>query len=596
MSVHLAGHARHRSVAQVSAVLVMMAGGVGCGRSDSWLVVASRPGDADSTDTDPTQRAVLELLGPAVHDFGATRVGSAAGHLFLIQNRGTAAATAVTQAGIGTSAPFAFAGGTFPGTAATCADQGVLAPMEVCSLAITFSPVAAQASDVEVRIGYHDGAASADLSVRLLGRGTAGLKVRRVTTGDRFNCAILTDGTVRCWGSNDFGELGYGDIQYRGGTAALMGAALAAVDLGAGRTVEQLVAGHRSICALLDNHRVKCWGQNAAGELGVGDAVNRGDNAGEMGDALPYAELGTGRLAVSLAAATNSYCALLDNNRVKCWGDNTLGTLGTGDGEHRGDQANEMGDDLPYLDLGVGRNVRQLGGFEEGFCAMFDTGAIKCWGGNERGEQGLGDTVVRGDEPGEMGDNLPVVDLGPGRTVKQLVSSTQHHTCAILDDDSIKCWGLSDFGQLGLGDANNRGDGPGEMGQDLPAVDLGTGRHGRSLILGTSHACALLDDDSLKCWGRNDRGGLGQGDVANRGDGPNEMGDNLLPVALGAGLTAISGDAGTEHTCVVLNDDTLKCWGGNSVGQLGLGDLVLRGDGPGEMGDSLPRVDLGLTP
>jgi alpha-tubulin suppressor-like RCC1 family protein len=81
-----------------------------------------------------------------------------------------------------------------------------------------------------------------------------------------------------------------------------------------------------------------------------------------------------------------------------------------------------------------------------------------------------------------MGDDLPVVDLGTGRTAK-MISAGGEHTCALLDDDSVKCWGRNQYGQLGLGDTSNRGDGPGEMGDNLPVVDLGTyvGNYGRGL-------------------------------------------------------------------------------------------------------------------
>ena len=80
-----------------------------------------------------------------------------------------------------------------------------------------------------------------------------------------------------------------------------------------------------------------------------------------------------------------------------------------------------------------------------------------------------------------MGDDLPAVDLGTGRTAK-MVSAGGATTCAVLDDDSVKCWGRNDFGQLGIGDTDRRGDGSGEMGDDLPFVDLGyVDKYGRGL-------------------------------------------------------------------------------------------------------------------
>jgi alpha-tubulin suppressor-like RCC1 family protein len=151
-------------------------------------------------------------------------------------------------------------------------------------------------------------------------------------------------------------------------------------------------------------------------------------------------------------------------------------------------------------------------------------------GVNWDGQLGLGDTANRGDGPGEMGDALPSIDLGRGRSATAL-SAGNYHTCAVLDDGAVKCWGFNGFGQLGLGDTAWRGDGPGEMGDALPSIDLGTGRSATALTA-TSHTCALLDHGSLKCWGQNEYGQLGLGDTAFRGDGPGEMGDALPAVLL----------------------------------------------------------------
>jgi len=129
------------------------------------------------------------------------------------------------------------------------------------------------------------------------------------------------------------------------------------------------------------------------------------------------------------------------------------------------------------------------------------------------------------------------VDLGSGRTAKA-ISLGGFSTCAILDNNSVKCWGDNYFGQLGLGDTDARGDGTNEMGDTLPAVDLGTGRTATAIQSGAYHTCAILDNGSVKCWGNNDSGQLGQGDTENRGDGANEMGTNLLAVQLGTGRTA----------------------------------------------------------
>ena len=104
-------------------------------------------------------------------------------------------------------------------------------------------------------------------------------------------------------------------------------------------------------------------------------------------------------------------------------------------------------------------------------CVLLDDGRVKCWGFNWEGQLGLGDTVNRGDQPGEIGDQLPAVDLGAGKTATAL-SASGSFTCVILDDGSAKCWGPNNQGQLGLGDKENRGDESNEMGDNLPTVKL----------------------------------------------------------------------------------------------------------------------------
>jgi E3 ubiquitin-protein ligase HERC3 len=162
-------------------------------------------------------------------------------------------------------------------------------------------------------------------------------------------------------------------------------------------------------------------------------------------------------------------------------------------------------------------------------CVLLDTAALKCWGNNAYGQLGLGNTADRGANQNQMGDNLPAVNLGTGRTAKSIVAGG-FHTCALLDNDTVKCWGNNTQGELGLGDVMARGGSPNSIGDNLPAVDLGTSRVAKLLALGSSYSCALLDNGTVKCWGFNNGGQLGVGDVSNRGDNANEMGDRLPAV------------------------------------------------------------------
>lgn len=196
-------------------------------------------------------------------------------------------------------------------------------------------------------------------------------------------------------------------------------------------------------------------------------------------------------------------------------------------------------------------------------CALLSDGKVKCWGRNDYGQLGLGDTVHRGGQPEDMGDSLRTVDLGAGKTAVAITSSVSH-TCALLNSSEIKCWGLNGGGLLGLGESEHRGDDAGEMGDNLPAVNLGTGKTGVTVTTGNGRTCALLNDGNIKCWGINNIGQLGLGDTVTRGDNPGEMGDGLPAVNLGTGKTAVSVAAGDSHTCALLDGGDIKCWGFNN--------------------------------
>jgi E3 ubiquitin-protein ligase HERC3 len=202
--------------------------------------------------------------------------------------------------------------------------------------------------------------------------------------------------------------------------------------------------------------------------------------------------------------------------------------------------------------------------------------------------------------PGGMGDNLPPINLGTGRTVRKIAAAGMH-VCALLDNWQVKCWGDNNTyapprpntgGQLGQGDTVDRGALPGQMGDGLPNVELGSGRLAKDIAIGVAHSCALLDNGKVKCWGQGSNGKLGLGDTIDRGWGPGQMGDSLPSVDLGSTAVVIGISASGNNTCALLDTAPVKCWGYNREGQLGVGDSSDRGDNPGEMGDALPVVGL----
>eukprot|EP01083_Nonionella_stella_P311071 1107815_1 len=316
-------------------------------------------------------------------------------------------------------------------------------------------------------------------------------------------------------------------------------------------------------CALSNHNTAKCWGLNDYGEC---SEVSGGYHT----------------------------CVVSSLNAVKCWGLNDYGELGYGDINDRGDSANEMGNKLPEVDLGTNFTVTQivLGLFHT--CAVSSLNAVKCWGRNTYGRLGYGDTNTndRGDSANEMGNKLPEVDLGTNFTVTQIVSGG-YHTCVVSSLNAVKCWGLNDYGELGYGDTNNRGDNVNEMGNKLPEVDLGTNFTVTQIVLGFYHTCAVSSLNAVKCWGRNINGQAGYGDTNNRGDNVNEMGNKLPEVDLGTNFTVTQIVSGGYHTCAVSSLNTVKCWGRNDYGTLGYGDTNDRGDSVNEMGDNLLLVDIG---
>ena len=159
----------------------------------------------------------------------------------------------------------------------------------------------------------------------------------------------------------------------------------------------------------------------------------------------------------------------------------------------------------------------------------------------------------------------------------------------------LKCWGKNDLGELGIGSETDHGGESSHMGDALPQVELGTDRTVLAVSLGEGFGCAILDNQRIKCWGNNHVGQLGIGGTGNRGDQPNEMGNNLPYVDLGSGRTAVAVTAGMHHACAVLDDHvSVKCWG--TAASLGIGTTEDKGLTTGTMGDSLPVVDLGFSP
>jgi alpha-tubulin suppressor-like RCC1 family protein len=397
---------------------------------------------------------------------------------------------------------------------------------------------------------------------------------KNIVAGGANTCALTDQGKIKCWGVNG----GYDDNNVRGDKTGDM-AALDNVNLGIGRNAKGIAAGMFHSCVILDNNQVKCWGYNSNGQLGYDDAKNRGVAYGEMAD-LRYVNLGVGRTAKSITVAPSNTCAILDNDKVKCWGFTGYQEVGHPEKLSIGDNVGEMAA-LDYVKLGINRTAKSISLGSNHVCAILDNDLVKCWGDNYRGSLGYDNNVQGLWALGvSYRDPFDYVNLGVGRTAKS-ISAGDASTCAILDNGQLKCWGNNEFGQLGYDDTTSRGDKEGDIAA-LKNVNLGVGRTAKSIAAGIRHTCVILDNNQVKCWGSNVYGQLGLDDFVGRG---NKAGDMAVLdyVNLGIGRTAKNITVGHGHTCVILDNDRIKCWGNNQFGQLGYDDTTSRGNKAGDM-------------
>jgi alpha-tubulin suppressor-like RCC1 family protein len=410
---------------------------------------------------------------------------------------------------------------------------------------------------------------------------SAGLDV-----GAFHSCAVLSDGSVRCWGLGVNGQLGYGNRSNVGDVDTP--ASVGPVHFGPGRTVKAIAAGDYHTCAILDDGSVRCWGFGGNGRLGYGNQNDVLDPS-----SVGAVNLGPGRTARAITAGGAHTCAILDDGTVRCWGFGGGGypigggELGYGNTNNVGDKPGSSPGAAGPVYLGAGRTAVAISAGEGHTCAILDDGSVLCWGQNYDGQLGYGNTSAVGDTatntPGMVGP------VGLGRPAVAISAGGQH-TCAILDDGTVRCWGSGVYGELGYGNTSNVGYTAGSTPATAGPVYLGQGA--RAISAGAGHTCAVLDDGSMRCWGWGEFGRLGYptldsyGNQPNIGDAPTDTPGMVGPVALGAGRTAVAISAGGEHTCARLDDGSVRCWGHGLYGRLGYcsNDSVGETNAPGSVG------------
>ena len=347
-----------------------------------------------------------------------------------------------------------------------------------------------------------------------------------LSAGGVHTCAILDNGSVSCWGAYVVGK----------GITTSIPTLISS--FGANRTAVAISSGYEYACAILDDGSVSCWGDNYAGQLGDGTTTRRYTPT-------PTSSLGPGRTAVAIGTGSYHTCVILDNGSVSCWGSNWVGQLGDGTTTDRHTPTLISG-------LGNGRTAVAISVDDSTTCAILDNGLVSCWGSNSAGKLGDGTSTDRHTP-------TPTSSLGNGRTAVA-ISSTASSTCAILDNGLISCWGYG--GQIGDGTTTNRHT-------PTPTSSLGTGRTAVSISGGNLFYCALLDNGSVSCWGWSYFGMWGNQE-------PSNQTSPILISSLGTGRTAVALASGMQHACAILDNGSVSCWGYNNVGQLGDGTTTNR--------------------
>lgn len=326
--------------------------------------------------------------------------------------------------------------------------------------------------------------------------------IAAVSAGEGHTCALTTDGGLKCWGDNQFGQLGNGTTE----------SSTVPVDVvGLSSGVVQVSAGLAQSCAVTTAGGVKCWGSGYLGTgtseqsstpvdvVGLTSGVSQVDvgyqhscvvtaaggakcwgiNGGRLGDGTlldrptPVDVEGLETAVVAIDAGFEHTCAVTFAGGVKCWGDNQFGELGDGTTLDR----------LVPVDVaGLTGAVAVAAGLNH-TCALTDSGGAKCWGYR----YGATPTNVAG--------------LTSGAAA---IGSLYNHTCALTTEGGVKCWGANDYGQLGDGFGCG-------LGCAAPADVVGLASGATGIGVGVNHTCAVTDSGNAKCWGNNYVGQLGNG-------------------------------------------------------------------------------------
>ncbi len=252
---------------------------------------------------------------------------------------------------------------------------------------------------------------------------TTGATATSISLGYNHSCAVLSDGQVKCWGRNSYGQLGNGS-----NTNSKTPVLVSGIPTTTGATATSISTGRYHSCAVLSDGQVKCWGYNYYGQLGNG--TNTDSYTPVLVSGIPTT---TGATATSISLGYYHSCAVLSDGQVKCWGYNAYGQLGNGTNTNSNTPVPVTG--IPTTTGATATSI-SLGYWYS--CAVLSDGQVKCWGYNYYGQLGNGSNT---------NSNTPVPVTGISTATS--ISLGYFHSCAVLTYGQVKCWGDNGYGQLG---------------------------------------------------------------------------------------------------------------------------------------------------
>lgn len=314
--------------------------------------------------------------------------------------------------------------------------------------------------------------------------------------------------------------------------------------------VLEIVAGHDTICAYLNDNTVRCWGANFTTSTGVGHKKVVGDLPGTM-PPLPTPTEPFKRFGKS---TFTNMCIVTNSNKAQCWGENNLGQLGGKDlGAYFGDKPN---DPLPIINLA--KDVMDVQAGYEFICALNIGGTVTCWGSNQYGKLGLNvDTAIVGEFSGEY----PPTQNIAGPFVEQIAVG-YHHVCAKYVNNTVTCWGFNEVAQLGIGTMDQ------SVGLSsntfTKKVTINNARH---VYASEEHSCIINTSNKVQCWGEGSTQKINGGTPFDPvGDQPADM----PPAQMGFPGNIIQLALGSDNTCALSDQGDVFCVGSNQQGQRGI--------------------------